>query len=465
MPLPALIPFAIHAARVAIPWVARRVAPIVIGAFTRKAAPPAAAVPKAGGAAAFRRAPGGAPGVPKARGGAAFRRPGPDAAGGGLIRGGKILNILWAGQAAIDLYNASKNLVPGFTHAITVSVVGGPGADLRRIWYLALSAAFGRYRGKAVGYQDATLSGEWDVTNKAVAVSIMYSNNGLIAAIDRILGGAKTPIQLIQEGPTQATVGAGWPAFLVTNARPPIAGGLGPVAAILGGAFGFFATPLLDAPSFKTNATLVFPCGADSYAYAPLIAPNLVNSGVLRELISISAVGRTVSWRGLGWRLGWSGPSGLVTLTFTGGIPVLPDDGRVITTGEKNDPNVQNPKPPVDGVSRGGTLALAAQALQTPCYCVPRPPCIPSTVSQASTGVYVYEPGANQTEVELNNTVRIFRARADYTTTAIAGGATSLGWLIGSIVSNLVGPDGYALPTGAGFTVPRGHCKTTSGGI
>jgi len=52
---------------------------------------------------------------------------------------------------------------------------------------------------------------------------------------------------------------------------------------------------------------------------------------------------------------------------ITVSAPLLPDAGRVITTGEKYHPAVQPPKPAVDGVSRYSLVELVTLALHAPC--------------------------------------------------------------------------------------------------
>jgi hypothetical protein len=77
-----------------------------------------------------------------------------------------------------------------------------------------------------------------------------------------------------------------------------------------------------------------------------------------------------------------------------GYIPVLPDEQRVITTGEKLDPRVQPPKPPVDGVSRGHLLTMVAASLASPGVLVEAPPnLLNNTQRLASQGLFVRDPG------------------------------------------------------------------------
>lgn len=345
---------------------------------------------------------------------------------------------------ADQILSTLKAQLPTFVHAINVRVVGGPGSDLRRVWYLALSAAFGRYRNRVKNAGgSATMQAVWDVTGKAAQVEIVYQSNaftvageaalnGVAQTIDNLLsnfqvGGTSTsaqsspiaaaivagglfargadptrdPCSFIQRGPDQLTVGGGWPEFLMpigtsvlkppnggTAITPPSSG-----AGVIGGLL--FTTAVQMTPKAWLRMA---DCGADPnkrFPYAPLGTFNRFGASIFREW----PVGQderalfypyqvAVPLNDAANPTAAADPGSSVAAGYA---PPLPDDGRVITTGEKNNPRVQPPMPPVDGATRCHLLGIVAQSLAVPSFLPASPDCTDNR--WGGTGVRVYDPG------------------------------------------------------------------------
>lgn len=247
------------------------------------------------------------------------------------------LNKLWLLQQRLDLAKQIDSNLPYFSHSIAVSVVGGPKADLQRIWALCLSTAFGRYRQAGLqGFQSADLDAVWDITGKSVQVQMSYVNSGFVGTGLNLVsrtGLTRSYTDFIVQGPTQETVGgktASWiNADLVIAAVGLNAAAGAGVGRIVGGRF--FGDPQLGGA-----------IGGGAGAAQGLILADLV---------------RRVKGNG----------------EFD-----LPDSGRIITTANKINPNLQPPKPPGDNLSRTFPyIALVANALTEPGY-LPAAPPLPS---------------------------------------------------------------------------------------
>jgi hypothetical protein len=154
--------------------------------------------------------------------------------------------------------------------------------------------------------------------------------------------------------------------------------------------------------------------------------------------------------------LGWDSAGNTLRVSFNNTVPVLPDDGRVITTGEKNDPRVQPPKPPYDGVSRGGALSLIAQHLQNPCECVDAPHCVGNNQEALSKGFYIYPPGANLSLEALQNAITKSMSKPLIYTEQLYGN----GGFFGNVFATYIGPDGQLLPSL--YQQARGFCGGVS---
>lgn len=335
------------------------------------------------------------------------------------------LDKLWTAQTGIDLFSRLSTLVgentSSFVHTITVSVFGGPHADLRRCWYLACAAAFGRYRNRVRGLGQASLDATWDVTGKSVMVTIGYINSGFVELLPqvprsgleifergaelgralrrKIVGGAPVAVeppvgviplgkgrtelsarQFLQVGPDQVTVGAGWPDFLSMQRR----GGVGPDERI----------PKDD------GGTLGDRCNDhDTFGPITIVSEN-PSIEVLGEMPDEFANGVSAPWgRVVPHTRASDTTSSYRTYAETGdgsGDPTLPDDGRLITTGEKRNPKVQPPKPILDGKSRMTIVDLIHAALHDPCYAPEALPC--SEAPMYATENRVYAAGLNLTD-------------------------------------------------------------------
>lgn len=370
-------------------------------------------------------------------------------------------NALFAGtnafQLADQISSFAANNLPSFTHAITVRCIGGPDADIRRVWYLALAACFGRYRdGVRFAGGSATLQGLWDVTGKACQVELVYSPAAVVEAVaqqqDAAIGTILSPIpgaglvvgalistarsrivtakvdprrdalSFIHRGPSQLTIGGSWPSFLTdphTSIMRPAGGGGVAVVPSASSGFGGF---LLGAAIAQTTGDWVqfLNCGRTGYPavpYARLTTYNRFGKDVFREwpttqgsqgitTYPFRVTASTTTTGGPG-RHGFPGTQ--VSQAFP--IPALPDDGRVITTGEKNDQRVQPPRPSVDGQSRLSLLGLTAQALAFPCFLPAAPPCQDNIIG--GTGWRIYRPGEAWTPAQLDNGISSHRRVAE----------------------------------------------------
>lgn len=403
-----------------------------VGAATRAAGAAAGNTVKGPGIA------GGAISAWKRGGRAAGRRFGMNAATRGRFQGIKesIYDHAWAVNAADEMLDRMLSRIDSkfgvFVHTINVTVQGGPQASLRRVWYLCLAAAFGRLRNRVQGVQAANIDATWDITGKACSVTLGYQNSG---AIGGVLAGAgvKTtysPLGPFQRGPDQITVGGSWPSFLtafniqsvsenvstlnvvggvllpVTGAPLAVLGQLGNYIAgnggasvtNIGGSAAVVPRPLYP-PVFEIEGTQVpdqLIKFLQSYGPGPkgnlfVELPKGTGNGTTEFLpwARVLPLGRTVS-----------GPYGSFKNGFTQ-LPTLPDDGRVITTGQKTDPRVQNPRPPVDGKTRGSLVSLVAQFLGNPGILPKSPPT--GYVPLSAPGVYIYDPGQGLEDESVSN--------------------------------------------------------------
>lgn len=338
------------------------------------------------------------------------------------------LEKLWTLDSAQNLFARLNTLVgentPSFVHTITVSVIGGPTADLRRVWYLACAAAFGRYRNRVSSVGSVNMEAVWDVTGKAVQVTIGYVKSGLVdqgvglaqraarsrtnlaiivspgAAVSsylgEVIGGAiagpaaapvvvpvgrgrtaLTAVQFLQVGPDQVTIGGTWPDFLsAASTKVATAEETIPPAGVT--------------RAFEPCAPVV----VESYGLVEKFVENSTVD-VLGELPVDGSAGVTAPWG----RTSPPGGASLNTASFrsydetgpSSHAATLPDDGRIITTGEVRSPSVQPPKPVVDGKSRTSAIAAIHAALHDPCHAPERLPCMPSPLY--SDGVPVYRAG------------------------------------------------------------------------
>lgn len=291
------------------------------------------------------------------------------------IKSNWLLDHAWNLQALQDmagrLYEKGSLLWPAFSHTISVSVQGGPEADLRRVWYLCLAAAFGRYRNRALGWWGATeLDAVWDITGKAATVTIGYQNSGWSDASTRIqaakgaaAGAFNSGLSLIQRGPDQVTVGGSWPQFtymagqnvgnagflgILQGGRAGAIGGGQLLGAISAGSYPMYNRLLKEEVSVIGKGTLIQFVGAGgrtewfyrqpcdrgtNFNLVPIGGWQGRSANVLGEMPRIAGNIVQLPWR----RVAITGTAQRATSTLDAAfeIPILPDDGRVITTGER----------------------------------------------------------------------------------------------------------------------------------
>lgn len=317
-------------------------------------------------------------------------------------KGETALEHVWRLDSSFNLLDRLKNEIesnlPSFHHGIVVMVAGGPRADIRRIWYLACAAAFGRYRNRALGHQSTSMECTWDITGKQVKVEIAYANTGGAILESSILNSGLTKV--IQAGPSQLTIGDSWPSVFRSTSQNvgSIIGGVAPGLAAL---LGLPATPagaMLAIPQVAAGSTPrpEFMILGNPAVIAPLLTlPEAINiykdalysSGFFGSTTILATVRAAIT------AAANTVPAYTVAVTNTATAPLLIDEGRVITTAEKLFPLVQNPKPPVDGHSRFCLLSMVTQAFQNPGFLITPPPA--EVQPRGGSGVHAYQPGTN----------------------------------------------------------------------
>lgn len=338
---------------------------------------------------------------------------------------------------ALDQLTCGLSIQSKFCHTISVSVKGGPEASLRRCWYLAIAACFGRRRKGIDAFWAETLNANWDVTGKAVTCTVSYAV-GALSDPWGSLNDSQDPIALLQRGPDQVTVGAGWDSFFATLQQQ--VGGIGVLqnlkwARMIGGKLGLAGPKVPDvAPlpgqvidplkkrrlSKDPAVVRQLPPKRD-----PFIDANLLTVGwrvtkgdndslqpiftALFQPWTVRVITHPLAELPIGhadageqqlipYRSHRPAPLDGIQYIRRGGVlgdvPTLPDEGRIITTGEKLDKRVQPPKPPVDGLSRGHLLMMVSAALADPGVLVvaPKNPA-GNTQPLGAEGVYVDLPG------------------------------------------------------------------------
>lgn len=334
---------------------------------------------------------------------------------------GRMLNSVWAVDSTWNLMErVAADFLPGFIHGCNVMVQGGPNADLRRIWFLTCAIGFGKMLRSPGHLGERNLNATWDISGKSCKLELVYRINTLATASmdgtfpnigerlsdffnrtrDRAraffgfgMGGGFRPARvvpiantknsgpiLIQQGPDQLTIGSGWPSFLrlATQDDTPIPGsGNDPIPGV----------SLRDqiekvAPFIRVIET------RESDQYPRNIIREFPNQQVVAGVLSpISVPHRFIILRS-GNRT--PNPNAVSPISAIAS-PTLPDDGRIITTGEKTHPGVQPVRPLLDGATRTSLVALFAQALQQPCYL---PEAFPITNDPLfSRGLFLHDSG------------------------------------------------------------------------
>lgn len=362
--------------------------------------------------------------------------------GGGVPRGDVYQKIGWL-ELLKRGSDAVREALPGFNHSIQVAVVGGPNADIRRLWYLCVSAVYGRFRNRVrTGLVPVAMDATWDITGKVVSMELNYFTNALASSFssDDFRDPSQCGAAFLARGPEQLTVGGGWNNVfnpLVTRARvdaPPDGGTRPAWIAYLTLALGGCVAGNPNGRVRVFPVQYVHSSGADP-------EPGRSTINVLRELPFGKAVappGQTAKiliandypYRVSYTRFAPGFPGPVTARPGARALPRLPDEGRVITTAEKLDVRVQPPKPPIDGSSRSSFLGLVAAALQSPCFLPASPPCTRNPV--AASGLFVTAAGA-PTSADPVDLSKLWGARTDFTGL----------WPLGP----LVGQDGYPIPT------------------
>jgi hypothetical protein len=232
----------------------------------------------------------------------------------------RIANRLWAISSGSQVAELVESTLPSWIREIEVQVSGGPGARIERIWQLCVAAAFGKLVEGPGGEQKTTtqqvtniqLEGQWDLTDKVVAMRIVASRSGI--------GESWTPA---------ATRDADNP--LLRTGLPQSYFLLGPRQEIVGSLY----SPITGIKEFKTATRKVvggWPEGRSSAA-----TPNqTITDKPLNE---------------------------------------LPDRNRLILGSYKYDELFQNPRPELDELSRGSTVSLVCASLMNqPGYLPVKPP-------------------------------------------------------------------------------------------
>jgi len=330
-----------------------------------------------------------------------------------------------------------------FAHSITVTVRGGPAASLRRCWFLCIAALFGRRkRGLESNFAEA-LNAQWDITGKSVTATLSYTNNALTEPSQNLNEGL-TAQALLQRGPDQVTIGGGWTNQYYTVSQGRYSSSPQSLAVI----GGWFRGDVVDRNAIlrtppgefvNKNAVNTLNTPWVTYTLPPVEPPKVVNGYTVGWLISkvttdnLPVISNVFT---MPWLIQLAEPDVLAEMPIAlpnaqteaipytivaplqiqgvngvdvtinnqrfvtrgankGMIPVLPDEGRVITTGEKHNRYVQPPKPPVDGVSRGSLLSMVAAALASPGVLVEAPGnLVNNTQPIAAQGVFVFQPGS-----------------------------------------------------------------------
>lgn len=311
----------------------------------------------------------------------------------------------------------SDATVAKFEHAISVAVKGGPEADIKRAWFLALSIAFGRYANKPTGALNrCSFQGTWDVSGKVASVEIAYTLNDYMSLIRSVKDGAAdlgewaggtigdkvaglvdarvaakrgvpggvgaaptaNPYAFFYRGPEQLTVGGPWPDELIQ-----VNNGIDAT----GEDVEWVGTPqcITSAPRFDTVSWVRFRYrrfGPDVFREAPVLSGRVTGDGAL--MANAYPYSAAIPFDQADGAVPKGRTAAFVAIDTRGRF-VLPDTGRVILTAEKNDPRVQPPAPPLDGHTRSDYLALVASALTDPCFLPTTPPC---NTARTGTGGY-----------------------------------------------------------------------------
>lgn len=217
-------------------------------------------------------------------------------------------NDLFAISTAAAAAHRIGQTMPCTIHEVTVSVVGGPESTIERIWQLCVATAFGKYREGPnfnLGMADVTYQAVWDLSAKAVAFRIISDSNGWGVAVDALL----KPFLASPRQRNSSGLG-----YLLTGPSQETCGGLYPA--------------VFSDVARKTRPKVVggMPVG--------------------RNRAAPDADKVQVDFQKLG---------------------DLPDDGKMITSGYKYDPEFQPPSP-MREENITDIVSLVSAAIKTPGY-------------------------------------------------------------------------------------------------
>ncbi len=257
--------------------------------------------------------------------------------------GSGVTNALFGISQALQLVNQLDKSQDTTIHGIEVTVVGGPYARIERIWQLCLAAAFGKFR-EGPNFNSKTsediFQAEWDITGKVVKFAIISTMSGIGGAAESAV--AADPSVVV--GQFLTTFGRGIVDTADTEAAFRDMRRESAEKDVLS------KNPrqrAIDPRSYLLLGPTQEVCGGRW--------PSVLNEGATearRKIGGGSILPRSVQPAAQGKLL--NGDDQLI---------LLPDDGRMITSANKIDPNFQWPVPQIDGVSRAGLLALVAAAL------------------------------------------------------------------------------------------------------
>ncbi len=277
----------------------------------------------------------------------------------------------------------------------------------------------------------------WDVSGKACQIELVYTANTIVGTLTGITtaassvasdllrvgavlfgipglpalaGGAPVggvvapaggatpkndPLALVHIGPDQLSIGAGWPDFLRNT-------GQADAVLVLGG-----GDPV-EGSTFRDSIAKIAPF----YRLVEAVPNDLFPRNLLREhplgVLTAGAFRVTsMPYRAVGL-IGGAVRTTSAPISKTAS-PTLPDDGRIVTTGEKTHPIVQPPRPILDGATRTSMVTLFAAILQTPCFL---PDAAPITSTPLySPGLFVHAPGVGATYDTVGNLVNTTRGQ------------------------------------------------------
>lgn len=338
------------------------------------------------------------------------------------LTSGRLVNGLYSLDATSYMASRISNLAkPTFYHHVVVAVKGGPRASMTRTWQLACALAFGQMRNSVGFVSDYAIDCTWDISKKSVQITTGYQL-GWQAHL-----GAR---EFIRRGPITTTVGARFPSalgpfFPAQQIRPPapgaagvVAGGAGGVANVdLGAAAEGFIGDVVQFAGDLVNGQAGLIVGGRPAVENPA---QDVNAALLERRQALANAG------------------------LLGNFDILPDDGRVILTELKTNPEVQPPRP----ADYGDLVSLVANALTDPGFLPTAPPDGPRDGD--ADGLRFHAPGETVKESLLNGRIIKFDplgAGALLQGFALLGGQ-GLGRLL-----QFFGIDGY-VKRGRGQTVP-----------